>query len=239
MAATDGVGVFAVGTTLYISYLGWSSETYPTYMGASALGSLLLIGALNQTGYYTPHFGNDFPRYAKGIASTWAVVFLVLVLSAYVLKISSTVSRVWSLAWFSSALLLILIQRVLLWQVILRAALQGKLIQRTVILGADDKGKKLLKHLEEWGDPWVTVTGIFDDRLSRVGQQVMGYAVKGNLTDLLRYISEHQIDSVIIALPWEAEQRLSQLTERLREFSVHVYLAPDGLGSIKREHEFE
>lgn len=239
MAATDALGVFSVGIALYVSYLGWSTQTYATYVGASALGALLLIATLNQASYYAPQFGNNFPRYAKRIAATWTVIFLVLVLSAYVLKISSTISRVWSFAWFVSALSLILIQRVILWQIILKAAVQGKLVQRTAILGAGDKAKKLLKHLEDWGDPWITVTGIFDDRLSRVGSHVKGYPVRGNLTDLLKFISENPIDVVLIALPCDAEQRVLELTERLREFSVHVYLAPDLVGSIKPEHEFE
>lgn len=239
MAAMDAVGVFAVGIGWYISYLGWQSTTYPTYVGASLLGSLLLIAALNHNGYYAPHFGNRFLTQFRGIASSWLGVFLSLVLAAYALKISANVSRVWSFAWFSSALLLLLVQRMLLSQFIIKAADQGKLAQRTIILGAGEHGKRLLRHLERFAEPWITVTGLFDDRLARVGQNVMGYPVRGNLADLLQHISEQRVDSILIALPRKAERRVAQLTETLRDFSMNIYLAPDGIGFIDHQQEFE
>ena len=239
MAAIDAMCVFALGTALYISLIGWDVGTYSTYLSGSVIGSLLLIGTLNQVGHYTPHFGNDLLRQAKEITSTWVVVFLVLVFAAYVLKMSSAVSRVWSFAWFGSALVLILLQRVLLWQLVLRAARQGRLVQRTAILGASDQGKRLLKHLEQSAEPWVTVTGFFDDRLARLGPEVMGYPLLGNVTDLMRFVSEHQIDSVLIALPSEAEQRISQLTCRLKELSIDAYLVPDFVGRGESDQEFK
>lgn len=238
LASSDAICALASGTTLYISYLGWHSTTYPTYVGASALGALLLTSALNHAGFHTPHLGNDFLRHVKGIVSIWIGVFFALILAAYVLKISSNVSRVWSFAWFGSVMLLLVAQRILLWKLILRAALLGKLTQRTVILGGGDPGKRLLKHLEQWAEPWVKVVGVFDDRIARIGPSIRDYPLMGNLEDLLQFVSEQRVDNVLIALPWTAEQRLWQIIERLRELSVDVYFAPDGVGLIDSELKF-
>ncbi|MGF1614540.1 MAG: undecaprenyl-phosphate glucose phosphotransferase, partial [Gammaproteobacteria bacterium] len=238
IAAADALCVFAMGIALYAAYLGWSSSTYPTYVVASGLGSLLLVAVLNQSGHYTAHYGDDLLRHAKGVLATWAGVFLTLVLAAYALKISANVSRLWSFAWFASTLVWLLIQRALLWQFIRRAAVQGKLAQRTVILGAGAQGERLLKHLKQRAEPWIAVTGVFDDRTTRIQSSIMGFPVLGNMDDLLHFVGEHRVDNVLVAFPWAAERRLAQVIDRLRELAVDVYLVPEAVGQMHSEQGF-
>lgn len=238
MAATDALCVFALGTALYAAHLGWSSGTYPTYVGASVLGSVVLVAVLNQSGRYTTLYGDDFLRHAKGVLATWAGVFLALLLAAYALKVSADISRLWSFAWFASVSVWLLVQRAVLWQLIRRPALQGILAQRTVILGAGSQGERLLQHLKQRPGPWIAVTGLFDDRTTRIQRSIMGYPVLGNTDDLLRFVAEQQVDNVLVALPLAAERRLAQVIDRLRQLAVDVYLVPEGVGRMYSEQDF-
>src|SRR5690606_38845331 len=68
------------------------------------------------------------------------------------------------------------------------------------------------------------VVGIFDDRIGRVGPTVGGYPLRGNLEALIRFVREHHVDDIIVALPWNADERQLEIVSRLRELPAHVHL---------------
>jgi Undecaprenyl-phosphate glucose phosphotransferase len=74
------------------------------------------------------------------------------------------------------------------------------------------------------------VLGVFDDASELRQRDFGGHRVLGDIDALVDYARRNPIDSVIIALPWSAEQRIAAIIERLNVLPVDVRLCPDMIG---------
>src|SRR5262249_36975986 len=52
----------------------------------------------------------------------------------------------------------------------------------------------------------------------------------GNLDDLASYVRSCEVDDVILAFPWSADERIMAMMSALRELPVNVYLGSDLVG---------
>src|SRR3546814_6063865 len=106
-------------------------------------------------------------------------------------------------------------------------SLAGRFANRTVIVGAGDQGRRLAGYLQRHGDANIRLVGFVDDRATRVAQTNEGLPLLGTVSDLIGLIRRDQVDQVIVALPWTADARLSDIVGRLQKPPVPVRLAPD------------
>ena len=79
-------------------------------------------------------------------------------------------------------------------------------------------------------EPWNKIVGIFDERLSRVDKSVHGIPVLGNLEDLLEHGRRHRSDEILIALPWDAHDRIVEIVRALMPLPTNIRLSPESLG---------
>jgi hypothetical protein len=63
-----------------------------------------------------------------------------------------------------------------------------------------------------------------------VPHYVGGFPVLGGIDELLDFARRHPVDQVIVALPWDAEDRVLACLRRLRPLPVDVRLCPDLIG---------
>jgi Undecaprenyl-phosphate glucose phosphotransferase len=63
-----------------------------------------------------------------------------------------------------------------------------------------------------------------------VPDYVGGYPVLGTVNELLAFARRNPIDQIIVALPWDAENRLLAWMKKLRSLPVDVRLCPDMIG---------
>ncbi|HEY9549205.1 MAG TPA: undecaprenyl-phosphate glucose phosphotransferase, partial [Kiloniellaceae bacterium] len=103
----------------------------------------------------------------------------------------------------------------------------GRFANRTVIVGAGDQGQRLADYLQRHGDADTRLVGFADDRATRVPQQSDGLPLLGTVSDLIAMIRHDQVDQVIVALPWTADQRLRVVVGKLEKTPVPIRLAPD------------
>ena len=106
----------------------------------------------------------------------------------------------------------------------------GRLTRNLVIVGAGEHGQRLIEHLARHGDRAERIIGVFDDRHGRVPDYVAGYPVLGTVNELLAFARRNPIDQIIVALPWDAENRLLAWMKKLRSLPVDVRLCPDMIG---------
>ena len=59
---------------------------------------------------------------------------------------------------------------------------------------------------------------------------VSRYAMLGTADDLPSFIRGHNVDDVIICLPWSADGQITQMLDSLRELPVNAYLGSDLIG---------
>src|SRR6201989_417326 len=79
--------------------------------------------------------------------SSWAFVFLLFIGVSFFAKLGGEVSRLWLSSFFVLGLPLLICQRLALRTVIRNWARQGRLDRRTIIVGSDDIGEKLVEAL--------------------------------------------------------------------------------------------
>ncbi len=232
VAITDAVIVITVGMAVYMAYVGWNPASLPIYVVATSFNLVLTIGGFYFTGLYgfetitAPH------RQAHKILYICTIVFMLLVLVGFALKISAEFSRVWSFASFILEALLIFAARLYFHRLIVQWAHSGRLIRRIAIVGAGDQGARLARELEREKEknPWLSVTGIYDDRKERSPATIGAYPVRGGLEDLIEDSREARIDDIIVALPWSAEDRLLAILRTIGVLPAQILLSPDLIG---------
>ena len=83
--------------------------------------------------------------------------------------------------------------------------------------------ERLTKHPELC----IRVAGYFDDRSpERLGAE-HGARLLGGLADLSRYVKEHGVEVIFIALPMRHVQRVLDLLDELRDTTASIYYVPD------------
>ena len=160
----------------------------------------------------------------------WFLVAGLLLLLAFMLKISGQYSRVWGISWFLCVFGMLCGNRALLSLFMPRLARTGRIAQRTVIVGAGENGRRLAAHLHENGDNLIRVVGFVDDRKSRIANNLEGLPILGTTDDLIDLVRDDRVDQVLIALPWSAERRLNEVVHKLAVLPVHIRLATDLAG---------
>jgi Undecaprenyl-phosphate glucose phosphotransferase len=107
----------------------------------------------------------------------------------------------------------------------------GGLARHVVVVGAAEHRQRLVERLGRAADRGgVRLIGLFDDRRTRVPHYVGGFPVLGGIDELLDFARRHPVDQVIVALPWDAEDRVLACLRRLRPLPVDVRLCPDLIG---------
>ena len=230
VAVADGLAVAGAGLVIYLLYVGGKAQSYPIYLSALAIQTVLVL-----TTFYFAKLYNLDPiarpaRQVKNLLPICVATFLILMALAFALKISAQFSRVWFFSWLISATFLICVERTCFYIVLRKWGQAGRLTRNMVIVGAGEQAEKLLAHLDTAREPWIRILGIFDDRVDRIGPTVAGQPVLGTLDDLLGFAREHRVDDIIITLPWSADERLFGIINTLMELPVHVRLGSDLVG---------
>jgi putative colanic acid biosynthesis UDP-glucose lipid carrier transferase len=121
-----------------------------------------------------------------------------------------------------------LIGATLFLQGIMRRVLLRASGHRTAVFAGYNDGSQMLAHrIREDPGLCLKVEGFFDDRSAdRLGTEAEA-ELKGTLTDLVRYVNEHRIDVIFIALPIRHVRRVMTLLDELRDTTASIYYAPD------------
>jgi polysaccharide biosynthesis protein PslA len=197
------------------------------YLGAILLSMVIAMPMLHRFDVYREDFlfGRRVPY--GSLVSAWAVTFCILLAVAFLVKLSDTYSRAWALTWFAGGGIGLIAGRFALRQMVRGLSIAGRFANRTVIVGASDQGRRLAGYLRDHGDADTRVIGFADDRGTRVPQQSEGVPLLGTVDHLIELIRRDQVDQVIVALPWTADQRLRQIVAKLERTPVPIRLAPD------------
>jgi len=152
---------------------------------------------------------------------------LVTVVLGFALKVSDSYSRVWLFTWFFSSIILVCAERGLISLLLQRWSRTGLIGQNVVIVGCSEQGTKLLNLIRKGSEPWIHVLGFFEENGKRTPATLMGVPVLGDVDDLVAYSRENDVDDIYIALPWNAEERVQAIMNKLEVLPVNIFLSPD------------
>ena len=155
--------------------------------------------------------------------------FGTLLLIAFIFKISSDFSRLWLLSWFGGFCVYVLVSRVILAWFLSQPSRKDLFRRRAVILGGGKNGQEVLDHIVRFDGQDIFVIGFVDDRTTRAPLTDHNVPLLGGTAMIEQMVRERCVDLVIMALPWEAFDRINFLSQRLSSLGVDVYMAPDKL----------
>ena len=226
MAMLEGALTLATGLIMYSFYLGDpAGEDFQRYTLAILLTTQIqLVGFAGTRLYRLDSFRRPL-RLAARIFVTWTAVFIALMVLAFLTKMGADFSRVWLAGWFASGFAAIMVSRAAVSIVVRHWTRAGRLERRVVIIGADERGAKLIDALNASSDSDIRIIGIFDDRTDRAQNCVPGYPVLGSVKALVDFGRRERIDLLILTLPFAAESRILQMVKQLYVLPVDIRLS--------------
>jgi Undecaprenyl-phosphate glucose phosphotransferase len=229
----DCVAVGWTGFALYYLYvMRPEQEIDDRYIGLIALGTILCAVICQQLRLYS--VDTVFTRWLglKRVLTAWAIAFGTLLAIAFAFKVANYYSRVWVVSWFAVAAAMMVLGRLIVSRITLVWAHDGRLANRSLVVGTGEQAQRLASVLHDRHDPRTHIVGVIDDE--RAGDAVLsrriGGPVLGNVDHMITMIRQNLVDEVIIAVPWSAEERVRDLTLKLAMTPVRIRLAPDLVG---------
>jgi putative colanic acid biosysnthesis UDP-glucose lipid carrier transferase len=239
--------------------LSFSSQVLPgviagldsfAVLGTAAISFFMIVGSqIDDTGYYAAaicfvwvvvglllQFAGLYRlepimsplTFADKIIVAFGTTFLFLLAAAFSLKISTTFSRVWVSSFAAGACGSTLLIRILAARVVGHLADRRVFTRNLVIAGAGAQAQHLFSYIKKCNPRFITVLGVFPEQDCQ--STPCPYPLLGTLDNLAPYIRDHNVDDVIIALPWSSEDRIMGVMTTLRELPVNAYLSSDLIG---------
>ncbi len=222
----DFVMLALIGVAIYLGYvvrLDGFSWRYVAAILAMAVAAVICFQAADI--YQVQVFRGQFRQMTR-MVSAWAFVFLLFIGASFFAKLGDEVSRVWLSSFFFVGLASLIAQRTAVRGLIRRWAREGRLDRRTIIVGADENGEKLIELLNQQDDSDLEILGVFDDRNDgRALDTCAGRAKLGKVDDILEFARRTRIDLVLFALPISAETRILEMLKKLWVLPVDIRLS--------------
>ncbi len=165
-------------------------------------------------------------RSAPRLAAIWASLIGGLAIAAYATQVGQIVSRGWFLTWSVSGFGWLLVARIAAAALVRHFNLSGQLNRRAVIVGGGEAAEQAIAALQHSHDTGITLVGLFDDRNDdRSPSETRGLKKLGNITDLVAFVRNSRVDTLIVTLPVNAENRLMDIVSRLWVLPVDIRIS--------------
>ena len=199
------------------------------YLATALIAAILFVGVFERIGGYSVRRLRALTWQVSRILLVWSITLSILLLTAFVGRISGDYSRGWVLLWLLTSPLALIAARHVEHATFVRRLGHGSLARNIVIVGAGEDGQRVLGRLDKAGDGSFTVRGIFDDRRSPRSGRFDDTRLLGTTDDLLRLARRERIDQIVVALPLSAVDRLTAIFEKLTAIPADLCLSVDGI----------
>jgi Undecaprenyl-phosphate glucose phosphotransferase len=222
----DFVLLSLVGIALYLGYVarlnGFSWDYVAAIFGMTAAAVVCFQAA----DIYEVQVFRYQLRQMTRMVSSWAFVFLLFIGVSFFAKLGGEVSRLWLSAFFFIGLAALIVERLFLRAMVRGWAREGRLDRRTIIVGSDQNGEKLVEALKTQDDTDIDILGVFDDRNdSRALDTCAGSPKLGKVDDIVEFARRTRVDLVLFALPISAETRILDMLKKLWVLPVDIRLS--------------
>jgi Undecaprenyl-phosphate glucose phosphotransferase len=222
----DFVILSIVGVALYFAYVVHLRGFSWDYIAAIVGMSVMAVICFQASDIYEVQVFRGQLRQMTRMISAWAFVFLLFIGASFFAKLGGEVSRLWLSAYFCVGLAALIAERLLLRAMIRSWARDGRLDRRTIIVGSDQNGEKLVETLRVQADSDLDILGVFDDRNDgRALDTCAGAAKLGKVDDIIEFARRTRVDLVLFALPISAETRILDMLKKLWVLPVDIRLS--------------
>ncbi|WP_176256865.1 undecaprenyl-phosphate glucose phosphotransferase [Derxia lacustris] len=99
--------------------------------------------------------------------------------------------------------------------------------RKSVIVAANDSGRKLARNLREEPTLGFQFMGFFDDRTGDRQPPLEEGPLLGSIDTVAEYVKKNAIEAVFIALPMAHQPRLLALLDEMKDTTASIYFVPD------------
>src|SRR3954463_15586634 len=153
-----------VGIATYVGYVVPLSGFHWEFIAAILGMAMTAVICFQAADIYQVQIFRGQLRQMTRMISSWAFVFLLFISASFFAKVGGEVSRLWLSAFFFTGLAALITERMILRSMVRRWAREGRLDRRTIVVGSDQTGEKLIEALRVQDDSDLDILGVFDDR---------------------------------------------------------------------------
>jgi Undecaprenyl-phosphate glucose phosphotransferase len=214
------------GMALYFAYwvsVGGDTRRYVLLAVGIAASAVVIFQALDL--YQVQHFQDRFLR-ATRLLLCWCVVLMAAASVSHIARLDDASLHAWFAAFFCAGIVALFTGRLALRAVLQKWAKEGRLDRRTIIVGADENGERLITALSTQEGSNLDILGVFDDRSDcRVQEICAGVPKLGKVDDIIEFARRTRVDLILFALPISAEKRILQMLRKLWVLPVDIHLS--------------
>lgn len=163
------------------------------------------------------------------VSKIWVKAMVGLLLFAYVTRTEAFYSRQVILTWLFVVPPILVIWRVLVRQFLREFRKRGYNTRKAAIVGTGNLAQNLARHILV--TPWLGIqfVGYYNEgKLARDQSPIAEpIDIEGNLEDLVGHACDGTVDLIYIALPMRYEVLMRELTQKLADTTVSLYIVPD------------
>jgi len=189
------------------------------YLTALLVGLLLCSVILPATGAYRDEFRLDLFRKLRRLVAGWALVIMILVALAAVLKVTATYSRIWFGTWTLLGLAGLAVMTVAQYALLRFGRFARDRRRKTVLVGSGDAARRVESRVADRNDAQLRI-------VARFGEDWGPGAVRP-IAELREYVAGNEVDDVWIAAELPDRPLLEAALEALKYSVVDVHVVPD------------
>ncbi len=217
MAASDVTVVLLASVTAYLLRHGFALP--PEVAAVTLLAAVLTVNSMGLAGCYTRHVTAPLVMQIGRAVQGWSLIFVILLVVAYLAKRSDDFSRAWTVGWYVTVLLGIALVRVGAAAKVKTWRRRGKLARTVAVVDLTGTGNELARRLQQDSVGEVRLVGVFSLQPAPGG--------RSGIADLLALARLFRIDEVIIAASGAADGVVDGVVRMIGTIPTHVRLCLD------------
>ena len=189
------------------------------YLVALLLTLVLSSVVLPSTGSYRKDFEWAVMRRMRRLIAGWAVVLLLLISIAAVLKTTDFYSRIWFGTWTLISTFGLIAGLLITHVAAIRKRNRDRQVHPVALVGSGEAAARVENRILNDPSSDMTVAARFGEAWSD--------AAVSPISDLAAYVASNPVHAVWIAVPWEDKHTLDESLHALRESVVDVHVVAD------------
>ena len=226
----DIISINISGLFAYIIYIGYSFYNIDYYIFSFIFISFISILLFSRSGLYSLNSIMKPIHVSDYVIVSIVTAFLFFLSIAFSLKVSDIYSRAWIGIFLATSFITVMAIRIFIYRG-LRVLSRRRIIERRlVVLGAGAQGRSFLERIGDVRPFFTKVGGVYDRSYRGLKDEIAGHALLGGFEDLVQSARRAEVDDVVVAMPWNADQELIETIEQLKELPVNVFISSDLVG---------
>ena len=204
-----------------------SGERAERFVGVGLLIFANFSAIAAARGSYQPRNLLNSGRQIREVVLAWALVTLMLLGVAFSLKIAGTFSRVSTVILFVLGCALIVLWRVVLSNLIVRALEEGAFAERKIVLIAEKGRLSSSRTLVELNRCGYRPTRTFE--ISRFETDALGVpsSLRATLNEVIELSRRAPIEQLFLLVKWDHARLIEDVLSILRVLPLPIHLLPD------------